>query len=99
MREYRVPGLSITVADNGRIVWSEGFGFADRRNRERVTAETMMRIGSVSKTVSAAGAAILYERGLLDLDAPVQQYVPSFPEKRWPITTRQLMGHISGVRH
>ena len=99
MREHRIPGLSITVADNGRIVWSEGFGFADRRNRERVSAETMMRIGSVSKTVTAAGAAILYERGLLDLDAPVQQYVPSFPEKRWPITTRQLMGHISGVRH
>ncbi|MBH31757.1 MAG: hypothetical protein CMG71_07200 [Candidatus Marinimicrobia bacterium] len=99
MRQHFIPGLSITVADQGTIVWSEGFGFADRRNRERVTPETKMRIGSVSKTVTAAGAALLYDQELLDLDEPVQQYVPYFPEKRWPITTRQLMGHISGIRH
>ena len=99
MRQHFIPGLSITVADKGEIVWSEGFGFADRRERERVTPRTKMRIGSVSKTVTAAGAALLYSQGLLNLDAPVQQYVPSFPRKRWPITTRQLMGHLSGIRH
>ncbi len=39
------------------------------------------------------------ESGRIDLDAPVQRYVPSFPVKRWPVTTRQLAGHIGGVRH
>ena len=99
MRKHFIPGLSVTVANKGRIVWSQGFGYADKGNSEPVTPDTRMRIGSVSKTVTAAGVAILYEKGLLDLDAPVQKYVPSFPEKRWPITTRELMGHIAGVRH
>ena len=99
MRKHFIPGLSVTVANGGRVVWSEGFGYADKGKSKPVDTETRMRIGSVSKTVTASGAAILYENGLLDLDAPVQKYVPSFPEKKWPITTRQLMGHISGVRH
>ena len=99
MRKHFIPGLSVTVANGGRVVWSEGFGYADKGKSQPVETETRMRIGSVSKTVTASGAAILYENGLLDLDAPVQKYVPSFPEKKWPITTRQLMGHISGVRH
>ncbi len=99
MRKHFIPGLSVTVANGGRIVWSEGFGYADKGKNEPVNTETRMRIGSVSKTVTAAGAAILYEKGLLDLDASVQKYIPNFPEKRWPITTRQLMGHISGIRH
>ena len=99
MRKHFIPGLSVTVANGGRVIWSEGFGYSDKGKSELVNTQTRMRIGSVSKTVTATGAAILYENGLLDLDAPVQKYVPSFPEKRWPITTRQLMGHISGVRH
>jgi CubicO group peptidase (beta-lactamase class C family) len=99
MRIHFIPGLSVTVANGGKVVWSEGFGYADKGKSVPVNTQTRMRIGSVSKTVTSTGAAILYENGLLDLDAPVQQYIPSFPEKRWPITTRQLMGHISGIRH
>jgi CubicO group peptidase (beta-lactamase class C family) len=94
-----VPGMSVAVGVNGEIVWAEGFGFADLENRVPVTPATRLRVGSVSKPITAAAVGLLVQRGKLDLDAPVQQYVPSFPEKRWPITTRQLAGHIAGIRH
>lgn len=97
--EERLPGLSLAVAVNGEIVWAEGLGRADLETREPVTPDTLFRVGGVSETVTAAAVGLLSERGKLDLDAPVQRYVPGFPEKEWPITTRQLMAHMSGIRH
>jgi CubicO group peptidase (beta-lactamase class C family) len=64
-----------------------------------VTPLTRFRIGSVSKSLTAAAIGLLVEEGRLDLDAPVQRYVPRFPEKRHPITTRQVAGHLAGIRH
>ncbi|HEU4563016.1 MAG TPA: serine hydrolase domain-containing protein [Gemmatimonadaceae bacterium] len=94
-----LSGYSIAVAVDGRIVWSEGFGWADIENRIPLTPRTRLRVGSVSKPLTAAAVALLVERGRLDLDTPVQRYVPDFPVKRWPITTRQLGGHLAGIRH
>ena len=99
MEESGTPGMSVAVGIDGSIVWSQGFGYADVENRTPVWEQTKFRIGSVSKPLTAAAVALLVEQGKLDLDAPVQRYVPSFPEKRWPITTRQLAGHLAGVRH
>jgi len=99
MTEASVPGASVAVGIGERIVWSEGFGWADLEQRVPVTPLTRFRVGSVSKTMTATGLGLLVERGELDLDAPVQTYVPDFPEKRWPITTRQLGGHLAGMRH
>ena len=95
----RLPGLSVAVAVDGEIVWSEGFGYADVENRVPVTPVTRFRIASISKPVTAAALGLLIEQGRLDLDAPVQRYVPGFPQKPWPITTRQLAGHLAGIRH
>src|SRR5205814_688732 len=94
-----IPGVQVAVAIDGTLVWSEGFGYADAARRRPVTRATQFRIGSVSKPLTAATVALLYEQGKLDLDAPVQRYVPSFPDKGYPITTRQLAGHLAGVRH
>jgi len=94
-----IPGLSVAVGLGDRVVWSEGFGFADLEHGVPVTPLTKFRVGSVSKPFTAAALGVLIETGALDLDAPVQQYVPSFPEKRWTVTTRQLAGHIGGIRH
>jgi CubicO group peptidase (beta-lactamase class C family) len=94
-----IPGVSVAVAVDGEVVWTEGFGFADVENRVPLTAETRMRIGSVSKSVTSAAVGLLVQEGKLDLDAPVQRYVPSFPRKAQPITTRQLAGHLAGIRH
>lgn len=99
MAERGYVGLSVSVGINGEIVWSEGFGHADLEQQVPVTRETKFRIGSVSKPVTAAALAQLVEQGKLDLDAPVQRYVPSFPDKGKTITVRQLAGHLAGIRH
>lgn len=98
-RAFAAPGLSVAVAANGKLVWSESCGFADRMRRAAVRRETMFRIGSVSKTLTAAAAGRLAQQGLLELDAEIQRYVPEFPRKQHKITLRQLGGHLAGIRH
>jgi len=92
-----LPGLSAAVAVDGEIVWAEGFGWADVESRTPVTPLTRFRLGALSKPLTAAAAALLHDRGRLDLDAPVQRYVPAYPDKRWTVTTRQLLGDVAGV--
>ncbi|MEP7325555.1 MAG: serine hydrolase domain-containing protein [Gemmatimonadota bacterium] len=99
MKVLGAPGASITVIRNGRVIWSEGFGYADVENQVRVTPQTRFRVGSVSKPLTSIALGLLYEEGKIDLDAPVQRYVPGFPAKRWPITVRQVAGHLAGIRH
>ena len=99
MARLRAPGASVTVIRDGVMIWSEGFGYADLEQRVPVTPLTRFRIGSVSKPLTSIALGLLVEEGRLDLDAPVQRYVPDFPEKRWPVTTRQLAGHLAGIRH
>ena len=95
--QENLPGLSLAVAVDRKIVWAEGFGYASVERRAPVTPSTRFRAGSVSKTLTAAAAALLYDRGRIDLDAPVQAYVPAYPQKQWTVTTRQLLGDIAGV--
>jgi serine beta-lactamase-like protein LACTB, mitochondrial len=99
MASTHVPGLSVAVVENGEYEWSAGFGFADLENNSPVSEHTLFRLGSISKPLTATAAMELWERGELDLDAPVQKYCPAFPQKPWPITTRQVMGHLAGIRH
>jgi len=94
-----IPGLSLAVAADDEVVWSEGFGWADIDQRRPVTPATRFRIGSVAETMTAAAVGRLIERGVLDIDLPVRNYVPAYPEKGWPISTRQLMGHSAGLPH
>jgi CubicO group peptidase (beta-lactamase class C family) len=94
-----IPGFVFAVAVDGRIVWLEAFGYADLDAKRPTTTATQFRIGSVSKPLTAAAVAQLYENGKLDLDAPIQRYVPIFPDKGTVITTRLLGGHLAGIRH
>ena len=100
VHKHNYPGAAVAVWHNGALLWSEGVGFANIQDSIRVDpAKSLFRIGSVSKTLTAAGLAQLVEQGLLDLDAPVQKYIPSFPEKKWPVTTRHVAHHVAGIRH
>ena len=99
MARSGVPGASIAISLNDTLIWSEGFGYADVEQRVFVTPSTKFRIGSVSKPLTASALAQLVEQGKIDLDAPIQKYVPNFPKKRWPITARELAGHLAGIRH
>ncbi len=94
-----VPGVSAAVVLDGELVWSEGFGMADLENSAPATPATLFRLGSISKPITATAIMQLSERGKLDLDAEVQKYCPAFPKKEWPITTRELLGHLGGIRH
>lgn len=93
------PGISVAVVLDGKTAWVQGFGKADLENTAPATPETLYRLASVSKTITATAIMQLVEHGKLDLDAEVQSYCPVFPKKEWPITTRELLGHLGGVRH
>ena len=94
------PGLSVSVGQCDRIVWSEGFGLADLEQRVPVDpAATRFRVGSVAKPMTALALATLASQGRINLDADVRRYLPAFPEKAQPFTVRQLAGHLAGVRH
>jgi serine beta-lactamase-like protein LACTB, mitochondrial len=97
--ENKIPGASIAIVENGQYVWSEGFGTADLETGVAADPTTLYRLASISKSITATAALQLAERGKLDLDAPVQRYCPAFPNKEAPITTRQLLGHLAGIRH
>ncbi len=94
-----LPGLSVAVGVGGEIVWAEGFGWADLEKRVPVAPGMRFRIGHASKALTSAAVGLLLEKGQLHLEDEIQTYVPEFPKKQWPVTLRQLMGHVAGVRH
>lgn len=93
-----MPGLSVAVIDRGHVILTQGYGLADFESNVAATADTVYRIASLSKSITATAAMKLVEAGKLDLDAPIQTYCPGFPKKPWPITTRELLSHQSGIR-
>ena len=95
--EQNFPGLSVAVGIGGEIVWAEGFGWADLEKKTPVAPDTRFRIGTLSTPLTAAAAGLLIDQGRLNLDEPIQKYVPQFPEKQWPVTLRQVMGHLAGL--
>lgn len=99
MSRSNIPGLSVAVVTDNRLRWANGYGFADLENFVPAKGATVYRLASISKPLTAVAAMQLVEQGKLDLDAPVQKYCPAFPQKQWLVTTRQLLGHLGGVRH
>jgi serine beta-lactamase-like protein LACTB, mitochondrial len=99
LTEQNLPGISVAVGIGGDIVWAEGFGWADLDNRTPVAPETRFGIGTASKALTSAAVGLLLEKDQLKLDDEIQKYVPTFPQKQWPVTLRQLMAHLAGVRN
>lgn len=99
MSANSVPGVGAAVVLDGEPVWSAGFGMSDLEDYAPATSSTLFRLGSISKPITAVAILQLNERGKLDLDAPVQTYCPAFPKKESPTTTRELLGHLGGIRH
>jgi len=94
-----LPGLTVAVAVDGEIVFSEGVGFAELDNRTPATGRTVHNVGSVSKVLAVVGLMQLVEQGKVDLDATIQTYMPWYPEKEHPISVREILTHTSGTRH
>lgn len=93
-----LPGLSIAVA-KGDQIWTIGLGSADLELGVPVDSRSLFRTASISKWLTATAALRLVEEGKVDLDAPIQQYCPQYPQKQWTITSRELLSHLSGIRH
>lgn len=94
----RTPGLSIGFIKEG-FVWAKGFGYADMENMAPVKPESSFRMASITKTYTAFAVQQLVEAGKINLDAEVQAYVLYFPKKKWPLTVRQVLGHLAGISH
>lgn len=99
MSRQRIPGMSVAVAVENELKYANGFGLADVENNVPARADSLYRTASIAKPMTAAVVMQLSEQGKLDLDAPVWKYCREFPEKPWPVTSRQLLGHLGGVRH
>ncbi|MEZ5418972.1 MAG: serine hydrolase domain-containing protein [Vicinamibacterales bacterium] len=101
LEETRVPGAGIALVRAGGIEWAGGLGWADRDARRPVDADTLFRVGSISKTFVALALVQLYEEGRLDLDAPIRELLPDLRvENPWeatdPVRLRHVLEHTAG---
>ena len=103
MTQYRVPGVSIAVIENGKIAWTRGIGVKETGKPEPVTAETLFQAGSVSKPVAVSAMLRLVERGTLNLDTDVNRYLRSWKvsENQFTatekVTLRRIVSHSAGL--
>jgi CubicO group peptidase (beta-lactamase class C family) len=106
MKKNKIPGLSVAVLDSNSILLSAGFGYADNNKEIPVTTETIFSIQSMSKTFTATAVMCAVNDGLVELDSPITEYLPSFtvhsifeenPEQS--ITLRHLLSHRAGFTH
>jgi len=92
-----LPALSVAVGVDDEIVWAEAFGWADLDNHVPATPQSRFRIGSAAIPFTSVAVGLLLEQNRLKLDDEIQTYVREFPKKQWPVTLRQVMGHIAGI--
>lgn len=93
-----LAGLSVGV-EHGGMRWVAGYGLRDIAHKLPATPRTTYRMASITKSFTAVAVLQLVQEGKLDLDADIRTLVPGYPEKPWPITVRQLLGHLGGVSH
>ncbi len=98
MRADTVPGVSIGIMQDGEIVFTKGYGFAEVENEVPATEHTVYRIGSVTKQFTAAAIMLLVEEGKLELDAELTDFFPDYPTGGRTITIEHLLNHTSGIK-
>ncbi|MBI3869488.1 MAG: beta-lactamase family protein [Verrucomicrobia bacterium] len=99
MAAKKITGASVAIAKDDKLDFAQGFGYADLENDVVYQSETVNRLASVSKTITAVAVMQLVEAGKIDLDADIRAYVPEFPDKGEQITARHILKHTSGIRH
>ncbi|MGE5633403.1 MAG: serine hydrolase domain-containing protein [Caulobacteraceae bacterium] len=102
MRLYGIPGASIALVRDGRIVYTAAFGCANRKSGKKITADMPMRVQSISKSVTAWAVLKLVEEGKLNLDDPAEKYLKDWklPASYYPpnsMTVKQLLCHTAGL--
>ncbi|MCZ4223346.1 serine hydrolase domain-containing protein [Pedobacter rhodius] len=99
MKAQHIPGLSVAIALKGNLIWKEAFGYADLDNQVKVTTDSRFRVGSVSKSITSVALAKMKDEGKIDIEETVGHYLPVFAKKKYPVTLKQLAGHLGGIRH
>lgn len=100
MENGHFPGIGVAVASGNRHIWTKGYGYADLEQKKAIDPQNhLFRIGSISKSVTAAALAREYERGRINLDIPISTYYPDCPADKGNLTLRQTAGHLAGIRH
>lgn len=104
VRSGEVPSMAVAVVRDGRIVWEEAFGWADVEQGTPATPETIYPLGSLSKSLTAMGIMLLVERGVLDLDDPVEKHLPAgsitvHEGQGADLTIRRVMQMRGGIPH
>lgn len=101
MSRFNIPGMAFVLADEKGIIYTKGYGLNEFNGNEKVSNTTNFRIGSISKVFTSLAIIQLRDQGLIELDAPVKQYLPWFTTKDIPlsnsITIRNLLDHTSGL--
>jgi CubicO group peptidase (beta-lactamase class C family) len=92
------PGCAIGVAQDGVLVYSRGYGYANLDHDVPNTPQTVFDIASITKQFVAASLSMLVLEGRLSLDDNVRKWLPELPEYEWPITLRHMIHHTSGLR-
>jgi CubicO group peptidase (beta-lactamase class C family) len=90
MEDADVTGLSIALVDDQQVVWSQGFGYADKQANIKATSDTIYHLGSIAKVFTATAAMQLAEQGKLNIDQPLQKYLPAFSIKSRFGETRKI---------
>ncbi len=98
MKEQKIAGLSLAVIKNGKAVVNKGYGLANVEHNVPVTAETVIRLGSVSKQFFTTAILKLMEEGKLSIEDHVHKFFPDAPETWKPIQLKHLMSHTSGLK-
>ena len=99
LKDKHIPGLTVAIATANQLRYEGAFGLADVEHQVPTRTTTRFRTASIAKPMTSTLILRLMEEGKLKLDEPVQTYCEDFPEKKWPVTTRQLLSHVGGVRH
>lgn len=92
------PGCQLAASRNGQVIFSRSWGMADLEHAVKLTNESVIEAGSVSKQFTAAAILLLEQQGKLSLNDDVRKYVPELPDYGTPITLRQMMQHTSGLK-
>ena len=102
VRKRVVPSVAVAVVRDDKVIWAEGFGYANVERQIDATADSIYRLASISKPFTATGLMILKDRGQIDLDAPANRYLPGAKLRAYvgsaeSITIRRLANHTSGL--
>ncbi|MEP3889198.1 MAG: serine hydrolase domain-containing protein [Hellea sp.] len=99
LKRTGIPSLQLAIGHKGEVVFEKAYGFADIEEKSPATPQTQYRTASISKWFSGTAAMSLVDDKLIDVSAPIQDYCPAYPKKKWEITTTHLLSHTSGIRH